>query len=81
MIEAGRTFPKTHSLPALLTLILPIEPSWDALLPAVTDLTSYGVDYRYPGSTASRDEAKAARKNCALVRAAVRLALGLSLPK
>ncbi len=77
MVEAGISFPKTHALPALLALALTVEPGWSVLLPTVTALNSYGVDYRYPGFTASRTEAREARKNCETVRAAARLSLGL----
>lgn len=78
LIEAGIAFPKTHALPALLVLALPIEPNWNVLLLPLTELTPYGVEYRYPGLTTNRAEAREARKHCETVRSAVRLALGLS---
>ncbi len=77
MAEAGIAFPKTHALPALLASVLPVEPGWNALQTEMTGLNPYGVLYRYPGFSTDRDEAKDARKNCAIVRAAVRLSLGL----
>ena len=32
--EAGLAFPRTHSLPGLLQLVLPVQPLWSALSPA-----------------------------------------------
>lgn len=77
LVEAALPFPKTHDLSRLLTLLLPIEPAWNFLRPATDALTDYGVDFRYPGNTADHDEAKEARRLCALVRRAVRPSLGL----
>lgn len=77
--EASIAFPMTHNLSALLDLLLPVEPNWDAIRPTLHQLTVYAVAFRYPGSTADREEAKDARKLCALVRSIVRPSLGLPL--
>lgn len=74
--EALVAFPFTHNLSNLLDLLLPLEPAWDALRPALHQLTVYGGAFRYPGHTADRDEAKEARRLCALVRRTVRPSLG-----
>jgi HEPN domain-containing protein len=49
--EAGLAVPKTHNLYALLTLILPIEPSWNAL---ATDLNVVSTHIEgFPGASLS----------------------------
>jgi len=75
--EAGRTFPKTHSLPMLLNLACAVEPLWAALQPEATRLNVYAVAYRYPGANATREEAKQALADCRAVRREARLSLGL----
>lgn len=77
--EANVVFPRTHDLLALLALALPVEPTWTALRPALGRLAFYSVDIRYPGLTADRDEAKEARRLCALVRKTIRPSLGLPI--
>jgi HEPN domain-containing protein len=77
LCEAGIAFPKTHDLPTLLRLALPLEPLWAAFLPAVKMLTDYAVDFRYPGDNATAGEAKIALKNCRAIRREVRSSLGL----
>lgn len=77
LTEAGISFPKTHDLTRLLDLLLPTEPAWDVLRPALDALITYAVEYRYPGRVADRDQAKEARRLCALVRKTVRPSLGL----
>jgi HEPN domain-containing protein len=42
-------FEKTHSLVALVSKCLPIEPSFESLRLAATNLTPYAVTFRYPG--------------------------------
>jgi HEPN domain-containing protein len=44
-------FPKTHFLPAILDLLLPVEPLWDAWRQELTDLSAYAVNFRYPGES------------------------------
>jgi HEPN domain-containing protein len=77
--EAGVAFPRTHSLPALLQLVLPIEPLWAAMNPALNSLTIYGVNFRYPGANATKADARRAVNDCCLVRKEVRLSLGLDV--
>src|SRR5689334_14451013 len=47
--EASIAFSKTHDLLAILTLLLPVEPSWSSLTPQLISLTQYAIRYRYPG--------------------------------
>ena len=42
-------FPKTHDLAALLDLVARVAPALAGSLPAITALTPYGVESRYPG--------------------------------
>jgi HEPN domain-containing protein len=79
MEEAGLTVPKTHNLYALLTLILPIEPTWNGLAADLNVLSTFAVAYRYPGVSATRVDAKDAIKRCRKVRSMVRQAFGLPL--
>ena len=75
--EADVAFPKTHNLPALLALILPVEPSWNVLQVPLTKLDDYGVEFRYPGRDASAGDAQEAQRFCHIVREAARRSLGL----
>ncbi|MFL6214789.1 MAG: HEPN domain-containing protein [Blastocatellia bacterium] len=75
--EAGIIVGKTHNLIMLLTLALSVEPAWTTLQPCLTALNVYAVAYRYPGSSANKNDAKAAITSCREVRREVRLALGL----
>ena len=77
--EAVIAFPKTHDLEDLLDLILPIEPSWHTLRPALQRLVSYAVVYRYPGKTALRAEAREAISHCRAVREIARRSFGLPI--
>ena len=77
--EAAFAFPKTHDLVLLLGLIVPIEPLWTALETPSRILKNYAVRYRYPGDSASQQEAKTAKENCEAVRDTVRGGFGLPL--
>ena len=43
--EAGTNFARTHNLLQLLTLVLPVEPHWLALQPALLALNIFSVDF------------------------------------
>ena len=77
--EANLAFPKTHNLPALLALILPIEPSWNVLQVALTKLDDYSVEFRYPGRDASALDAQDAQQFCRTVREVARRSFGLPI--
>lgn len=47
--EANIRSPKTHDLDKLLSLLLPVEPSWVTLRPTLLRLNDYAVEFRYPG--------------------------------
>jgi HEPN domain-containing protein len=75
--EAGIPFGKTHDLPALLDLLLSVEPSWTTLLPDLRLLNLYAVDFRYPGQSADKTMARDALRACRAMRDAARRSLGL----
>jgi len=75
--EAGVASGKTHDLAKLLSLILPVESSWKILREDLIVLTDFAVDYRYPGSSATKTDAKDAVKRCTKVRHVIRRSFGL----
>ena len=77
LVEAGIAFIKTHDLPSLLMLILPVEPSWLALQLQLDALNKFAVVYRYPGNDATKADAKQAIEDCREVRRTIRQAFGL----
>ena len=76
LIEAGQAFPKTRDLGALLDLVLPLEPGWLTFREHIDWLTSIGVEVRYPGANADRDDAARAHTVAARFRQTARQALG-----
>ena len=62
--EGGTAFKKTHDLVNLLNLVLALEPAWNLLRPGLLILTDFAVDYRYPGTAATKAEAQDALKRC-----------------
>jgi HEPN domain-containing protein len=77
LIEANIDFPKTHNLPHLLTLLLPIEPEWGVLEPSLLGLKAFGVSIVYPGKKADKADAQTALLFCREVREVARRSLGL----
>jgi HEPN domain-containing protein len=77
--EGGIAFKKTHDLVNLLNLVLALEPAWSMLRSDLTILTDFAVDYRYPGTAATKAEAQDAVKRCLNVRIAARRGFGLPI--
>ncbi|MGH9838410.1 MAG: HEPN domain-containing protein [Blastocatellia bacterium] len=75
--ESGIAFSKTHDLVHLLTLTTQIELQWGALQQHAKALNSYAVDFRYPGKSATKANAKQAIADCREIRRVVRTAFGL----
>jgi HEPN domain-containing protein len=75
--EAGLAIPKMHLLPALLKLLAPVEPLRMAFTPTARHLTSYAVEFRYPGHSVARQDARKAMNDCRAIRKEVRASLGL----
>lgn len=77
MVEGGILFPKTHDLEKLLDMLLPVEPLWVTLRPAVAAIKHIGVEVRYPGNTTTSADARNLKAAATRVREFVRVALGL----
>jgi HEPN domain-containing protein len=75
--EEGLGFPRTHDLERLLDLAVRVEPIWASLRPAMTALTDYAVEVRYPGFTVSSREALHLLKMTTQVREIIRARLGM----
>jgi len=75
--EAGRTIPKTHYLAELLGLCLEIDESLKILHSDLNLLDTYAVQYRYPGNSANKLEARSAFRSAQAIRETVRNKLGL----
>lgn len=77
LTESGVPFPKTHDLPTLLNLTLTVEPAWSVFNPAFNSLTDHAVLPRYPGTTTTNVDARAATATCRRFRQMARRSLGL----
>ena len=75
--EADMPFGRTHNLPALLDLLLPIAPGLDTLRSHLRALTVFAVDLRYPGESAEKAEAREALLLCRAVHRCLRFHLGI----
>jgi HEPN domain-containing protein/predicted nucleotidyltransferase len=76
--EANIPVPRTHNLEDLLNLIIPTFPAWSSWHPDFSTLSKHAVDFRYPGKSATANDAEHAMKICVQVREAVRETLKLS---
>lgn len=77
LVEAGVPLPKTHDLARLLDLILPVEPLWETWRGDLNLLSSFAVEFRYPGESATKEDARRAGRICRDLHTRVREALGL----
>ena len=75
--EEDIAFGRTHNLSALLDILIPVEPAWEILRPHLRALTAFAVDFRYPGESADKEDAREALVLCRTVRRRVRFSLGL----
>jgi HEPN domain-containing protein len=75
--EANLHFPKTHQLQDLITLALPVEPLWSALMPSAGRLSVYAVTFRYPGYEATAAQLKTSEQDAKAIRREARFALDL----
>jgi HEPN domain-containing protein len=60
-------FQRIHDLEVLLDLALSKHPLWESMRPDTQLLTQYAVQFRYPGETADKEDARdaiAAMKRC-----------------
>ena len=72
LVETGLAFPKTHDLARLLDLILPLEALWEAWRADLNLLSSFAVEFRYPGESATKDDARRAGRLCRTFRDRIR---------
>ncbi|HEX7434535.1 MAG TPA: HEPN domain-containing protein [Anaerolineaceae bacterium] len=75
--ENGFAIPKTQILLDLLALCLKIEPSFQVIREQLNTLEGYSVQFRYPGQSANKIEAKLAYQTAIEVRHTIRNRLGL----
>jgi len=75
--ETGTVFAKTHDLEKLLNLVLPVEPLWSTLRPALAAITDYAVEVRYPGRSVGPQEARELLRDANHIRLLARRSLGL----
>jgi HEPN domain-containing protein len=76
--ELGAAIPKTHDLDDLLGLLAAHHPGLRTLRRGLKFLTDFAVDIRYPGESATRRQAEAARRWEDRIRTAARSLLGIS---
>ncbi len=76
--ENAIPFPRTHILADLLALCNKLDSSFLLLQSDLNMLEGYAVQFRYPGQSASRTEAKDAVKAAGTIRSFVRNKLGIS---
>ena len=73
-------FRPIHDLEVLLELALPVAFDLETIRDSLLLLNDYAVDIRYPGESATKEEAHDAVKSMRLVRAHVRQKLGVAKP-
>jgi len=82
LVESEVDFPRTHDLEALAKLCLASLTELTALLDDLRFLTSFAVEIRYPGISASRQDAEHCWQSASRARALFREHLGLeSVPE
>jgi HEPN domain-containing protein len=77
LVEAGIVFPKTHDLSKILDLASPLEPLWETWRSDLDLLTSFAVEYRYPGESATKGDARRAYDICRKLRIGIRESLAM----
>jgi len=75
--EAEIPFTKTHDLSVLLDLVLSIEPFWEAFRSQLRSLSSYAIEYLYPGQSADKVMARQMVAICRDLRKTIRVSMGL----
>ncbi len=70
--EENIAFRRTHDLSTLLDLLLPVKPNWETLRPTLDALTTYAVEFRYPGMLANQAIATQAFQDCVEIRQIIR---------
>lgn len=78
--KQGSVIRKIHALPVLLDQCAEAHPLLTAMRPDMVRLSVYAVEFRYPGESATVEDAKAAVAIMNKARADLRRALGLGGP-
>lgn len=73
LVHHQMEFPKTHDLAKLLDLVAPVDSDLAGSLRDITELSPYGVEFRYPGDypTMTSEDAKKALSLVKLIRDAI----------
>ncbi len=66
-----------HDLEVLLGLVIPVCPDLEAIRDRFLILNDYAVEFRYPGESATKEEARVAVKAMQIARTLIRPKLGL----
>lgn len=77
LLFKGQEPPRTHDLNKLAELILPIEPIWEGMRPALGALSAMAIAPRYAEELPDLEEARYAMKVAREVRTLIRERLGL----
>jgi HEPN domain-containing protein len=75
--EHDITFERTHDLATLLNLALPVAPLWESWRSGFRRLSTYAVEFRYPGEWADEGNAKTSFQIAASFREEVHSLLNL----
>lgn len=75
--ETAKSVIRQHDTIAVMEQVLTIRPEWSCLRAPILQLECFVNGYRFPDEPIDRDDAKEARRLCALVRRTVRPNLGL----
>ena len=70
-----REAPKIHSLKILVELCCQIDEEFQTLLPDAGQLEEYAIEFRYPGESATEEEARDALRKAVGIREFLRLKL------
>ncbi len=79
LCEANISFSKIHDLVALLEQALAVEPQWESFREDLAYLSSFAVNFRYPGESAEKESALDAQSRCRRFRSAARKVLKLEM--
>jgi HEPN domain-containing protein len=81
LTEQSLPLQKTHDLTALLSQLLPADPTLRSLRRGMKGVSRYAVEYRYPGINTTARQARAAYQKALLVREEIRNRLGLPVKR
>ena len=77
--EFDQPIPKTHVLLDLLALCIKINPAFQIIRVDLNTLEGYAIQFRYPGQSAEKAEAKMAYKTVSIARIFIGITIGVSM--